>query len=101
MRRQPLVLAGVTATALLVCAAGRVPLDPAMLPDMSPTVLHAAARQASPAQATPGPARPAPATAPATPSASSAATVMSRYCVTCHNPRTKSGGLELDASQLA
>ena len=26
---------------------------------------------------------------------------MSRYCVTCHNPRTKSGGLELDASQLA
>ena len=99
MRQQSVILAGVAATALLVAA---------VLPDTSPVAARAAAQQAPlPSASTPSPqvtpavARPAPGTTPASPSTASAAAVMSRYCVTCHNARLKSGGLELDVSQLA
>jgi mono/diheme cytochrome c family protein len=34
-------------------------------------------------------------------SASQAQSVIDRYCVTCHNPRVKAGGLALDASPVA
>src|SRR6186713_2702902 len=90
MRRRLLVLAGVATTALMVSA---------VLADTAPVTLSAAPRQIASAQTSAGSTRQAPAATTA-PSSSNAAALISRYCVTCHNARFKSGGLELDASQL-
>src|SRR5687767_893270 len=64
-------------------------------------VLFASARPvAGGFQATPAPSARATTAPPPAIATANAAAVMSRYCVTCHNPRTKSGGLELDVAQL-
>ena len=43
--------------------------------------------------------RPSPAAS--APAASEAQAAVDRYCVTCHNPRTKAGGLALDETKIA
>jgi mono/diheme cytochrome c family protein len=50
--------------------------------------------------ATQAPARPAP-TAAAAPDLTAARAAMDKYCVSCHNARAKTGGLELDSFDLA
>src|SRR5688500_16475404 len=65
------------------------------------------AQKPAPAPATPGVTKPAAAPAGPTPVTSRAAApvqdhnaVIKQYCVGCHNPRSKAGGLELDAFDI-
>ena len=102
MRRRLLAFLGAAAAAVItvLLAAQADPLASPGAGELQAANAGRAAQQtASPV--TPAPSPRAATTPPAATGTTNATAVMTRYCVTCHNPRIKSGGLELDPAQLA